>query len=99
MAIVGRRDLSEAIIEKRFLSAAFVMTMVEFSDAITSIIDGMMTSHLLGATELAACGLAAPYATFAALIGGTLTVGCQTMCARSIGNGRTDEANCIFRYS
>ena len=72
------------------------MTMVELSHSVTAIIDGLMTSRILGSTEMAAYGLVAPYFTVATIISGMLMVSCQTKCRRCMGNGRMDEANRIF---
>ena len=88
-----------SVIRRQFFDTMAVMTMVELANALSSMVDGMMAGRLLGAVELAAFGIADPYYTIAAVISGVLMVSCQTMCARSIGSGRIDEASHIFSIS
>lgn len=73
--------------------------MVELANAASSIVDGLMAGRLLGPVELAAFGIAVPYYSVCAVVSGVLMVSCQTLCARSLGSGRVDEARRIFSVS
>ena len=88
-----------SVIRRQFFSVMVVMTMVELANAASSMVDGMMAGRLLGPTELAAFGIARPYYSVSSIISGILMVSCQTMCARSLGSGRVDEACRIFSVS
>ncbi len=92
----NQKRLSTAIIRKQFAGTFMVMTMVELANAVTALIDGLMTARLLGPTEMAADGLTQPYFTVATIISGMLMVSCQTICAKSMGSGKMDEANRTF---
>lgn len=85
-----------SIMQKQFLSSVIVLSMVELANSISGVVDGLITGRLLGSVEMAAYGIASPYYSITGVIGGMLMVSCQTMCARSIGSGRQDEANRTF---
>ncbi len=87
---------TSSVIYKQFFGAMIVMTMMELAHAAATLVDGAMAGRLLGAAELAALGICTPYYSIAAVISGVLMTSCQTMCARSVGSGRLDEADRIF---
>ena len=85
-----------SVVHREFLGVMVVMTMLELANAGSSMVDGLMAGRLLGSVELAAYGIAGAYYSVSAIVSGVLMVSCQTMCARSVGSGRIDEANRIF---
>ena len=87
---------TSSVIYKQFFGAMIVMTMMELAHAAATLVDGAMAGRLLGAKELAALGICTPYYSIAAVISGVLMTSCQTMCARSVGSGRLDEADRVF---
>ncbi len=90
------REKHVSITKKQFLGTMLVMTTVELANAVSCVVDGLMTSRFLGPVEMAAYGISAPYFSIVAIISGILMVSCQTMCARSVGSGKVEEANRIF---
>lgn len=90
------REKYTSITKKQFIGTMTVMTMVELANAVSCVVDGLITSRFLGSTEMAAYGIAAPYFSIVAIVSGILMVSCQTMCARSVGSGRMEEAKGIF---
>ena len=88
-----------SVVRRQFFSVMAVMTMVELANAASSMVDGLMAGRLLGPVELAAFGIAVPYYSVCAVVSGVLMVSCQTLCARSLGSGRVDEARRIFSVS
>jgi len=72
------------------------MFLVELSNTVSCVIDGVVTSRFLGFEQMAAYGLAAPYFSIAAICSGILMVGAQTLCAKSIGSGDRVAANRTF---
>lgn len=85
-----------SIMKKQFISSVIVLAMVEMANSISGVVDGLVTGRFLGSVEMAAHGIASPYNYIVGVIGGMLMVSCQTMCARSIGSGRQEEANHTF---
>ena len=85
-----------SVVRREFFDVMLVMTLLELANAGSSMVDGLMAGRLLGSVELAAFGIAGAYYSVSAIVSGILMVSCQTLCARSVGSGRVDEANRIF---
>ena len=94
-----KKARTSSVIRKQFFSVMIVMTMMELAQAASSLVDAAMAGRLLGAEELAALGICKPYYSVTAVISVVLMTSCQTMCARSVGSGRPDEADRIFSLS
>lgn len=75
------------------------LSLLEFSRGITCIVDGIMTSRLVGTEELAAFGITAPYYSIVAVISVLLTIGCQTMYTQNLGKGDLDRANAYLSHA
>ena len=84
------------LLNSLFKSTFITMFLVELSNTVSCVVDGVVTSRFLGGEQMAALGIAAPYFSIAAIISGTLMVGAQTMCAKCIGSGDREGANKTF---
>jgi len=72
-----------------------VMIIAEFSGALTSIIDGILTCRYLGSTSMAAYGITQTYFCLVCILSGILMVGCQSFCVSAISRGDREGANAI----
>jgi len=84
------------LLRQLFKSTFFTMFLVELSNTISCVVDGLVTSRLLGGIQMAAYGMAAPYFSIASIISGILMVGGQTMCAKCIGSSDKKTADKVF---
>ncbi len=84
------------ILGRLFKSTFITMMLVELTNTVSCVVDGLVTSRFLGAEQMAAYGIAAPYFSIAAIVSGILMVGGQTLCAKSIGSGDRAKANRAF---
>lgn len=91
MTVLRRK--SKTIIQEQFLEIALAYSLLELSRGLTCIADGIMTSRLVGAEELAGFGIVSPYYSIVAVISIFLTISCQTMFAKSLGKGDLSGAN------
>jgi len=85
-----------SLLRHLFKSTFITMFLVELSNTISCVVDGLITSRYLGSIEMAAYGMAAPYFSIASIISGILMVGGQTLCAQSIGAGDKKTADKVF---
>ena len=86
----------EAIVRSMVKNAAFGIILMELAGAVTYIIDGVITSHFLGSTALAASGMASICFTVFAVISGVLSAGTQQICCNEVGRGEIEQANRTF---
>lgn len=76
------------------MSYAFTFMMIELADASSMVIDGVIVSRGMGASALAATGLADPSFKMISLFCGIFAVGMQVSCSTAMGAGdrkKTDE--------
>lgn len=84
------------VIHKVFINSLGVFMAVEIANSLSKTIDGMITGHFLGTLELAASGLASPYFSIVGILSGILSVGMQSVCSKSMGEGDMEETNRQF---
>lgn len=84
------------LLKKIMVGYALTFMVVSLTDSLTMIADGMTISRGLGATALAAIGLADPSYKIVSLFSGVLAVGLQSLCAQAMGSGDREKANRIF---
>ena len=81
----------------RAFGAAFLTVAVtEFTQIGALLIDGIITSKYLGASDIAAVGVASPFYFLVGIIGTGVAVGLQTVCTKEMGSGNTTRMNYVF---
>lgn len=76
-----------SILNRAFLSSVLTVSLIELSQVGDCLIDGIITSRMLGTNSIAAVGLGHPIFSIAGIVGGVLSVGMQTFCSEKIGRG------------
>lgn len=97
MRFAARKE--KTIIQQQFFETMVALSLLELSRGITCILDGIMTSRLVGTEEFAAFGITAPYYSIVAVISVMLTIGCQTMYTQNLGRGDLDRANAYLSHA
>ena len=90
------QDQNNDLIRKILISYAVTFIVINFADSLTMIVDGMVISRGLGATSLAAIGLADPSYKLASLFSGVIAIGLQSLCSQAMSSGDQEKANGIF---
>lgn len=90
-------EMKKSILLRQLFRSTFItMTLVELSNTVSCVVDGLVTGRLLGGEQMAAYGLAAPYFSIASIVSGILMVGGQNLCAKCLGSGDKEGANKAF---
>ena len=87
------------IIKKMFRGSLMVMILATLTATLGMVIDGILIGSYLGVDAMASYGIAGPAFIVISAIGGIISSGEQTLCAREMGRGRMDEANAVFSLS
>jgi len=87
------------LLDKAFISAAITVALVEFSQVGSGLIDGIMTSRMLGSDAMAAVGIGHPLFSIVGIISGIIAVGMQSTSAKEIGRGSFRRFNEITTMS
>ena len=74
---------------RAFGAAFFTVAVTEFTQIGALLIDGIITSKYLGASDIAAVGVASPFYFLVGIIGTGVAVGLQTVCTKEMGSGNT----------
>ena len=82
-----------------FLSSAFVMILTQIIGLAAIIIDGIITSRVLGNIAYSAISLLQPFISIVLMLAGFLSVGNQIVCSKLVGMGEKREANAVFSAS
>lgn len=90
------QDQNSVLVRRILISYAVTFIVINFTDSLTMIADSMVISRALGATALAATGLADPSYKIASLFSGVLAGGLQSLCAQAMGSGDRERANRVF---
>lgn len=84
------------IIQRMLLNAAFGITLMEISGAVTYIIDGIITSRYLGSTALAASGMSGICFTILAIVSGVIAAGSQQLYCNELGDVKSSGQSGTF---
>lgn len=84
------------MISKILLSYAFTFMMIELADSASMVIDGIIVSRHLGATQLAADGLSDPSFQMISLFCSIFAIGIQSSCSAAMGSGNREKTNVYF---
>lgn len=81
------KSINHNILDRAFLGSAVTVALMEFFQVGSSLIDGIVTSRMIGAQAMAAIGLAFPLFSIAAVLSGTLASGAVSLGSSEIGRG------------
>ena len=87
------------VISDMFFYAAIVMIFVQMVGVVAQIIDGVITSKVLGSDAYSAISLLVPLTNAMLLLANFVSTGSQIQCSNLIGAGKRREANGIFAFS
>ena len=87
------------VISDMFFYAAIVMIFVQMVGVVAQIIDGVITSKVLGSDAYSAISLLVPLTNAMLLLANFVSTGSQIQCSYLIGAGKRREANGIFAFS
>lgn len=81
------------MVGKVYRNIMFIQLSISILSLLSSNIDNIIVGKFMSAEELAACGLVEPVVAIASILAGVITTGIKTVCSRSIGAGRRQQAN------
>jgi len=81
------------LLNKAFISTAATVALIEFSQVGTGLVDGVITSVMLGSEAMAAEGIAHPVFSIVGVVSGILGLGMQSAGAKEIGRGNFKAFN------
>ena len=90
-----RKKRQTNILNKAFYSTVLTVALIEFSQVGAGLVDGAITSRMLGTDAMAAVGIGNPVFSIAGLFSGILAMGMQSVCAKEIGRGNFKTFNAI----
>lgn len=82
---------SKSIVASMFLEAFITSSIIELAAVGSGLIDGVITSKMLGNFCMAAEGVAHPFFSIAGVVSGLLAVGMQTMISSNLARGQIKE--------
>jgi Na+-driven multidrug efflux pump/anti-sigma regulatory factor (Ser/Thr protein kinase) len=96
MVQTDKEKTKKNMIGAMFLSSAIVMILTQIIGLIAIIIDGIITSRVLGTDAYSSIDLIRPFVSVILMLAGFLSVGNQVICSRLVGEGKKSEANGNF---
>lgn len=84
------------MIKKTFTQMAVAQIVSAMTANLCLLIDSIMIGRYLGASSLAAYGLASPLILLFAAIGGMISAGIQVICGKAIGKNDKEGTNAAF---
>lgn len=93
--MMTKKNLSD-VIPAMFFSAAIAMIFTNLVDYVSVLIDGIITSRLLGHDAYSAIALFNPLNGLLMLISNALSTGSHVIISRYVGTGDKDKANSVF---
>ena len=87
------------LVNKMIFQIAFGLIIIELAGSITYMIDGVITSHFLDATAMAASGVAVPVYSILSIVTGVLVTGFQNIAGRQIGEGNIEKAKNTWKVT
>ena len=88
----GTITSNKAILKRLFVSAFFVVCVMELANSVASMIDSFFVGNYIGSMGMAAAGFSKPFFSFVGIISGLLGLGIQLLCSHYIGKGSLDNA-------
>ena len=96
---MGLKDKPKNMIGLMFISSSIVMILSQIIGFATIIIDGIITSRMLGNEAYSAIALIQPFVSIVLMFAGFLSVGNQIVCSKLVGKGKKHDANSVFSLS
>ncbi|MBQ7665607.1 MAG: hypothetical protein IJS42_02710, partial [Synergistaceae bacterium] len=90
-----KQNLSD-VIPAMFISAAIAMIFTNLVDYVSVLIDGIITSRLLGHNAYSAIALFNPLNGLLLLISNAVSTGSHVIISQYVGTGDKDRANSVF---
>lgn len=84
------------IVREAFRTTLYSMVLMIITTTIGMVVDGMITSRLLGEDAMAAYGLASPGFIICVAVGGVFASGCQAKYSQALGKGDRKLARDVF---
>ncbi len=86
----------KSILSKMFFSAFLTTTVIEFTAVGAGLIDGLITTRMLGTVAMAAEGIVYPYYSIVGIISGLLAGGMQIIAGNQLSRGKREEMQKMF---
>lgn len=93
------KDKPKNMIGLMFVSSSVVMILTQVIGLAAIIIDGIITSRMLGNDAYSAVSLLQPFVSIVLMFAGFLSVGNQVVCSKLVGKGKKQDANSVFSLS
>ena len=87
-----RGSITASLFQKTMLT----MLISELAVSVCAIVDAILVGRFLGATALAANGLASPFFSVVAVVSGLFAVGCLNLCTNAVGMGDMKRLSGVF---
>lgn len=84
------------IIPAMFISTAIAMIFTQLAGYGAVLIDGIITSRVLGSQAYSGVSLLGPFNGIVLLLSGGVSVSAQVISSQAIGRGHRNKANCVF---
>ncbi|MCR5777013.1 MAG: ECF transporter S component [Lachnospiraceae bacterium] len=88
--------LKQNYIKKEYRSRAFEYSVGFLFAVALTMVDGVVSGHILGTDALAATSLVFPLVSLSTFLSNFLTSGCSNLCARSRGDREYERARQLF---
>lgn len=82
-----------------FPGYVFTYAVSSLAGCISSLIDSLVVSNLLGEVSMAVIGLTGVYYTILTLLGGFFSLGTQILCSRALSRGNREQSGHWFSLS
>ena len=94
-------DCIRSLLKPNFISKEYRPRAMEYSIGIVfavalTMVDGIVSGHLLGIDALAATSIMFPLISLSTFMSKLITTGCSNLCARANGDGNYDRASKLF---
>ncbi|MBR1439082.1 MAG: ATP-binding protein [Synergistaceae bacterium] len=87
------------LIPSMFVLTAVAMIFTQLAGFGAVLIDGIITSRVLGSSAYSAISLLGPFTVIVLLISHAISVGAQVVSSQAVGRGEKDKANAAFTVS
>ena len=84
------------VLKQSFFSMFITFSLIELSNVIASLIDGLIVSNFFDSAAMAAIGIAHPIFSISGIFGGMFVTGMQTLCTMELGRGDVKAFNRLF---
>ena len=97
--IMSKAKTNNDIITNMFVPAAISMVLSVLARFLAVTIDGIITSKFFGPDAYSGISLFNPIVNIILLFATFISIGCQVLSSRQIGEGKKEEANAVFSFA